>query len=113
MQAVSDRYSVERWWPNGMGKQRMYAFTVYLLSDCHDTSQSEHREMSIICSTDVQVGARDIRLVRQPLPHGSGETFEFHVNGVPMFAKGEADVSPCSQLLRRLNVYAHNVHSPL
>ena len=110
MQADSDKYSVERWWPNGMGQQRMYAFTVYLLSDCHDTSHSEHREMSIIGSTDIRVGARDIRLVRQPLPGSAGETFEFHVNGVPMFVKGRASISQCSQLHCCRSVFTYNVH---
>ena len=92
MQAVAEKHSVELWWPNGMGQQHMYTFTVYLFNDCYDTSRSENKEMSVISRTDVKVGARDIRLVRQPLPHSTGETFEFHVNGVPMFAKGETSI---------------------
>ena len=37
VQAVAEKHSVELWWPNGMGQQHMYTFTVYLFNDCYDT----------------------------------------------------------------------------
>ncbi len=71
----------------------MHGFTVYLADNCHKDEQSAHhpgyRELSICHSKQVSVGLRDIKLVREPLPDSAGETFEFHVNGVPIFAKGE------------------------
>ena len=87
---------IDLWWPNGYGEQPMYAFEVYLADNCHDDVLDNPmgcRELSLIHYKAVSMGVRDIRLVREPLADSTGETFEFHVNGVPIFVKGKASSS--------------------
>lgn len=70
----------ELWWPNGYGGQRLYSFRL---------TYAQHGASS--CgSMDVRVGLRSIELRREPLAGGdaAGESFEFIVNGLPMFVKG-------------------------
>ena len=63
------------WWPNGYGKQPLYQATVSLL-------QNE----TVLDKRSYQLGLRTIDLRQDP--DEWGRSFEFVVNGVPIFAKG-------------------------
>ncbi len=70
------------WWPNGAAPRDELAGELYdvrfeLTSDGHT-----------IDSLDSRIGLRTIELVREPDADGKGESFLFHVNGEPIFAKG-------------------------
>jgi beta-mannosidase len=63
------------WWPNGYGEQPLYQATVSL-----------HQGDSLLDERHYQLGLRTIEL-RQETDQW-GRSFEFIVNGVPIFAKG-------------------------
>ena len=65
----------ELWWPNGLGAQPLYELQVELLGGDQ-----------VIDSWQQRIGLRSIALDRHP--DQWGESFQFVVNGVPVFAKG-------------------------
>lgn len=66
----------ELWWPNGMGVQKLYQFTVML----KDTAGK------IIAQKTIRRGLRNIELVQES--DSKGRSFYFKVNGQPVFMKG-------------------------
>jgi beta-mannosidase len=75
------------WWANGMGAAHLYNIHTEL-----NTSYGSHHSI-------VRFGLRNIELVQQE--DESGRSFEFHLNGVPVFAKG-ANIVPMDSFPTRL-----------
>jgi beta-mannosidase len=63
------------WWPNGMGQQPLYRFQVRLV-----------RNGELLDQSAVRIGLRTLELRQKP--DSWGKSFEFVINGVPVFAKG-------------------------
>jgi beta-mannosidase len=80
----------ERWWPNGMGNQKVYRIRVVV---------GKGNEMAD--EAEVTTGLRTLRLVQEPDPEGSGKSFFFEINGLPVFAKG-ANYIPNDVFLTRV-----------
>ena len=131
--------AVDRWWPNGHGKQSLYNLSVALTegsSDVPGDQEGSHRQRGrrleggyddSPCSDSVdmltrRVGFRTAELVREPDSDGIefGSTFFLRVNGRPIFAKGSSwvpadafDSRLSREVLRRLLGSAAEVRSPL
>ncbi|XP_015178128.1 PREDICTED: beta-mannosidase isoform X2 [Polistes dominula] len=69
-----DSKLIDRWWPNGYGKQNLYTLMVNI------TTGSETLNKSL------RIGFRTIELIEEPLKKGL--SFYFRINGISIFAKG-------------------------
>ena len=86
------------WWPAGHGEQFLYNFNV--------TIKSIKNHINI----PIKTGIRDVFVVREK--DKVGKSFEIHVNGKPIFAKG-ANWIPADSFTTRLkkNDYVHLIGS--
>ena len=78
-EGTGDRIRVDHpqlWWPNGHGEQPLYSLSV----------EVRRRDGTLLGTWMNRVGLRTIALDRHP--DGKGETFQFVVNGRPIFSKG-------------------------
>jgi beta-mannosidase len=73
------------WWPNGMGQPALYKFQARLV-----------RAGELLDRAAIRIGLRTLELRQKP--DAWGKSFEFVINGVPVFAKGgnwiPADIFP-------------------
>ena len=73
------------WWPNGYGKQYLYAFTITLkVGD------------AIADEKTIKIGLKDLKLIREKDEYG--ESFYFRINGIDIFGMG-ADYVPEDNIL--------------
>ena len=77
----------KRWWPNGLGEQHLYSLTAKLETGKETTSKS------------VDIGLRTVEVIMEA--DSAGRSFEFHVNGQPVFMKG-ANYIPQDIFLNRV-----------
>lgn len=82
-----------RWYPNGYGAQTLYKF-----------SATVRRGKTTEDRAQVRTGLRSLELRRQP--DQWGKSFEFVVNGIPVFMKG-ADVIPFDSFAPRVTPEVH------
>ena len=66
--------NIERWWPNGMGNQKLYDIRLEMKSDNYSSISSK------------SIGLRTIELITEQ--DSIGDNFFFKVNGIPTFMKG-------------------------
>jgi beta-mannosidase len=81
------------WYPTGYGAQDRYRFVVTV-----------RRGKDVAAEATLNTGLRSIELRREVT--GSGKSFEFVVNGIPIFAKG-ADVIPFDSFPNRVTPESH------
>ncbi|XP_049287593.1 beta-mannosidase [Anopheles funestus] len=77
--------SVERWWPNGFGKQALYSLYVRWEDDAVNGVKLANPD-TMISEKVIRIGFRTVELRQDPKPDGL--MFYFKVNDVPIFAKG-------------------------
>jgi len=78
----------ELWWPAGLGAQKLYTVRSYLVprSDSRSVTRREELEARALDSRTQKIGLRRLRLLREK--DAQGESFEFEVNGVRLWAVG-------------------------
>ena len=66
--------NIEKWWPNGMGNQKLYEISVSLVGQNYQTQSTK------------SIGLRTIELLTEK--DSIGDNFYFKINGIPTFMKG-------------------------
>uniref|UniRef100_A0A182LSD3 beta-mannosidase n=1 Tax=Anopheles culicifacies TaxID=139723 RepID=A0A182LSD3_9DIPT len=76
---------VDRWWPNGFGKQALYSLYVRWEDEAVNGVKLPNPD-TMISEKVIRIGFRTVQLMQDPKPDGL--MFYFKVNDVPIFAKG-------------------------
>ena len=74
----------ELWWPAGLGAQRLYRVKSFLVPS--GVARREELEARALDTRAQKIGLRRLRLLRER--DAQGESFEFEVNGVRLWAVG-------------------------
>lgn len=85
----------KRWYPNGYGPQDRYQFSAVIRNG-----------RDVVAKSSLKTGLRSIELRRELIK--TGRSFEFVVNGIPVFAKG-ADVIPFDSFPNRVTPENHRM----
>ncbi|XP_058128109.1 beta-mannosidase [Anopheles ziemanni] len=80
------RNAVERWWPNGYGKQVLYSLYVKWADAAVNSVKLPHPD-TYISEKVIRIGFRTVQVNQERATDG-GLMFYFKVNDVPIFAKG-------------------------
>lgn len=80
-----NKTSVDLWWPNGYGRQKLYNLYVKWEDNAINNVQLHYRE-TLIDEKVIRIGFRTIQLSQERT--SDGLMFYFIVNSVPMFMKG-------------------------
>ncbi len=90
------------WWPNGYGEQPMYKIEVELARSeiARPAVPGAGQSASVLAAAAYTIGLRSIELRQQP--DEWGKSWQFVVNGVPIFAKG-ANWIPADSFPTRLS----------
>jgi beta-mannosidase len=76
----------ELWWPYGLGSQRLYTVTSVLVPKGQPSATLEQARRAALDSRETKIGLRTLRLIREK--DDFGESFEFEINGQPLWAVG-------------------------
>lgn len=79
------RNAVERWWPNGYGKQTLYSLYVRWEDEAVNGVKLPNPD-TMISEKVIRIGFRTVQLSQERATDGL--MFYFKVNDVPIFAKG-------------------------
>lgn len=77
--------SVQLWWPNGYGDQKLYTFKVKW-EDERVNSVNYYSKIYLIAEKTINVGFRTVQLMQDQTDNGL--LFYFRVNNIPIFMKG-------------------------
>ena len=124
--SIVSRYNVELWWPNGMGQQPLYNFSVEISTaqnrgggksscDCQHCKQLQivkrigFRTVALVTVNETSVEDQDSIHYNNNEDEGSGQHgMYFRVNGVIVMARG-ANFIPMDQLEGRLDGISHKI----
>ncbi|MCA9919443.1 MAG: glycoside hydrolase family 2 protein, partial [Anaerolineales bacterium] len=103
-------HNPQLWWPNGYGDQPRYQVTVSLTQNRKDAKENLGDSAplrEVIDQRSYQLGLRTLQLRQDP--DEWGKSFEFMVNGVPIFAKGSNWIPADSFPTRISDEYLENL----
>lgn len=91
-------YKPKKWWCNGLGAANLYSFELVMF-----------QKETIVDNKDLKIGLRTIELIQEK--DSIGTSFQFKLNGVPVFIKGANYIPPDSFVPRATDSVYNNVVS--